>query len=201
MVHALTSQLLPLTLALCLVLGSSTASEKLPHFLLRSVDTSTSMQPTAGPNNFSNCVLVLPDGRFYLSLQRQEIMDGTATAKGLEGSLDPKALQILRDLLNQPTIENAPQFELPNTPFGADEFQVFEAQIDRGSTMQRAGYFKWKGLTPTHMDATKQGWRESEVTLQPLVEWFRTLKTYKYPLKRPISKSTRFSCDFDDKGP
>jgi hypothetical protein len=195
------NQLRALTLAFCLVLGSSTASEKRPHYLLRAVDESNSMRPTAGPNNFSNCVLVLPDGRFYLSLRRQEIMDGTATAKGLEGLLDPKALQILRDLLNQPTIENAPQFELPNTPFGADEFQVFEAQIDRGSTMQRVGYFKWKGLAPTNMDTTKQQWRESEVALQPLVEWFRTLKTYKYPLKRPISKSTRFACDLDDKEP
>jgi hypothetical protein len=205
MIHAVmihtSSQLRLLTLALCLVLASSTASEKRPHFLLRAVDASTSMLPTAGPNNFSNCVLVLPDGRFYISLRRQEIMDGTATVKGLEGSLDLKALQILRGLLDESTIRNAPNFDHPNTPFTVDEFQVFEAQIDRDSSVQRVGYFSWRGKGPDNPDSAKKQWQESEVALQPLVEWFRALKTNKYPLKRPVSKSARFSCDFDDDPP
>jgi hypothetical protein len=107
----------PLTVALFLVLGSSTASDKRPHFLLRAVDASSSSQATAGPNSFSNCLLVLPDGRFYLSLRRQEIMGDTVTLKSLEGSLNEAALRILHGLLNQQTIRNAPTYELPNTPY------------------------------------------------------------------------------------
>lgn len=188
---------LPLTLALVLVLGAVTASEERPHVLLRAVDASTSMLPTAGPSNFSNCVLVLSDGRFYIALRRQEIMDGTSTVKGLEGSLDTSALQILHGLLNQDAIRNAPKFEPPNTPFGADEFQVFEAEVDRGSTLQRTGYFTWSGKGPNNPDSTKKQWQESEAALKPLVEWFRALKTNKYPLKRPASQSQALQCDLD----
>jgi hypothetical protein len=77
-------ELSSLTVVLLLVTGSSVASDKAPRFLLRAADGVTSTVPTAGPNNFSNCVLVMPDGRFYILLRRQEIMDGTGTAKGFE---------------------------------------------------------------------------------------------------------------------
>jgi len=201
MIHRLI-QLCLLTLVAFLALGSSsTAFGKRPHFLLRAVDAVTSSLPTAGPNNLSNCVLVLPDGRFYLSLRRQEIMDGTGTVKSLEGSLDAKALQILHALLNQQTIRNAPKLNLPNTPFVADEFQFFEVQIERESTMQRAGYFKWQGKGPDNPDSTKKQWQEGEVALQPVAEWFRALKTNKEPLKRPASKSHALQCDLDDGSP
>jgi len=77
-------QFLPLTVVLFLVLGSSATPDKQPRFLLRAIDQLISTVPTAGPNNFSNCVLVMPDGQFYISLRRQEIMDGTATVKALD---------------------------------------------------------------------------------------------------------------------
>lgn len=190
-------QIALLTMALVLVLTPLTTAQNPPHFLLRAVDASTSSLPTAGPNNFGNCILVLPDGRFYLSLRRQEIMGGTIIVKSLQGSLDVNALERLRELLNQQTIRDAPKFELPNTPFGADEFQVFEAQIDRGSALQHAGYFKWKGKGPDNSDSTKKQWQDSETALQPLVGWFRALKTYKEPAKLPTSQSHVLQCDLD----
>jgi hypothetical protein len=89
------------------------------------------LQPTAGPNNIANCLLLLPNGKFYLSIRRQEIMDGTATVRGFEGSLDSEALQWLRSFLDEEDIRMLPQFAPPHSN-GADSFQVFEAQIMRG---------------------------------------------------------------------
>jgi len=191
----------PLTVVLFLVLGSSATPDKQPHFLLRAIDQLISTVPTAGPNNFSNCVLVMPDGQFYVSLRRQEIMDGTATVKAFEGSLNANSMQRLHDLLNRETIRNAPKFDLPKTPLGVDEFQVFEAEINRGALLQRLGYFKWKGRGPDNSDLTKRQWQESELALQPLVEWFRALKTDKEPLKRPTSISHALQCDPDNDNP
>jgi hypothetical protein len=83
----------------------------------------------------------------------------------------------------------------------AAEFQVFEAQIDRDSGVQRVAYFKWEGQAPDNTDLTKRQWQESEIALQPLVEWFRALKTHKEPLKRPASISNAPECDLDDDNP
>ena len=125
-------QLSPLTVVLFLVVGSPGASDKQPHFLLRAVDGLTSMLPTAGPNNLSNCALVMPDGRFYISLRRQEIMDGTATVKDLEGSLNATSLQILRDVLNQQTIRDAPKFDLPIRRLGPMNFKSLKPRLTGG---------------------------------------------------------------------
>jgi hypothetical protein len=191
----------PLAVVLLLVLGSSVASNRQPRFLLRAVDGVTSTLPTAGPDDFTNCVLVMPDGRFYILLRRQEIMDGTGTAKGFEGSLNANSLRILRDLLDQESIRSAPKFDLPNTPFLSDEFQIFEARIDREAVVQRVGYFKWKGKGPDNPDLTKKQWQESELALQPLVEWLRALKTYKDPVKRPTSSSHALRCNLGNDTP
>jgi hypothetical protein len=165
MVHRWVARVALFALPLFTLVVLSEASDKPTRFVLRATDTWITESATAGPNNIDNCVLVLPDGHFYLSLRRQEIMDGTATLKTLEGSIDGNSLQILIGLLNRDAIRNAPPFERPNAPFGADEFQSFEAQIQRGATLQQVGYFKWKGRGPDNPDLTKKQWQESELAL------------------------------------
>jgi hypothetical protein len=177
-----------------LVLGSSNGSDKRP--LLRALDGMTSLVPTAGPRNITNCVVVMPDGRFYLLLKRQETGD-SATVKSFEGSLDQRQLLILHNLLDESTIKSAPNYDIPRMP-SFDEWQGFEAQIDRGSTVQHVGYLKWKVEGANNEESANKDSQESEVALQPLVEWFRALKTYKEPLKRPASKTAHFSCDLDN---
>lgn len=181
-----------------LALGSGTASKTRPYYLLRAVDASMSMLPTPGPINLTNHICVSTDGRFYVWLQRQEIIGGTSTVEVFKGSLNDREMQILRTLLDQVAIKNAPHFENPKPPVGVEEFQLFEARIDRGSAVQRVGYFKYTGHEPESTDSTKQQWRDSEVALQPLLGWVRALKSDKYPLKQPVSQSAQFSCYFED---
>lgn len=174
-----------------LVLGAAKGSDERP--LLRAVDGMMSLMPTAGPQNIHNCVVVMPDGRFYLSLKRQENGD-PATVKSFEGSLDQSEMLILHKLLDESTIKSAPKYEIPRMP-SVDEWQYFEAQIDRSSTVQNVGYLKWKAKGANSEEAANKDSQESEAALRPLVEWFRDLKAYKEPLKRPASKTAHFSCD------
>jgi hypothetical protein len=155
---------------------------------------SITLQPTAGPNNIANCLLLLPNGKFFLSIRRQEIMDGTATVRGFEGSLDSQELQWLSSFLGREDIRKLRQCEPPH-PYGADTFQLFEAQIMRGSTVQRVGYYEWSGTEAGYPNSLMRQWRESQAKLQPLVKWFRALKTSKYPLKHPATKSALDVCD------
>ena len=107
-----------ITALLFLLFGSSIASDDRLHFVLRAVDGSMSLFPTVGPNNLSNHICVLADGRFYISLHRQEIMDGTATLKNFEGRLGVREMKILHQLLDQDAIKNAAHFELENRHSG-----------------------------------------------------------------------------------
>jgi hypothetical protein len=179
--------------ALFLVCGSSEVSNR-P--LLRALDGATSLLLTAGPQNFNNCVVVLPSGKFYLVLKRQEF-GNTASLKKFEGWLDQRELRILRSVLDQDAVKGAPSFEIPRMP-SVDEWEGFQAQIDRGSTVQLVGYFKWKLKGSDKTEPANKDSQDSEAALRPLVEWFRALKTYNDPLKRPASKSARFSCSFED---
>jgi len=191
------SHFIRVSLLLLLICGSLKSSENRP--LLRALEGMTSLVPTAGPRNFSNCVVVFPDGKFYLSLKRQEI-GNRVTVVNFEGALNRRELQILHNLLDQDTLRNAPNF--PN--FGVsrmpsvDEWEAFEAQIDRGSSTQLVGYSKWKVKGSESAEPANKDSQASEVVLRPLVEWFRALKTYDSPLKRPASNSARFSCSFED---
>jgi hypothetical protein len=41
------------------------------------------------------------------------------------------------------------------------------------------GYFAWKGKGPENPDADKMAWRDANIALQPLLDWFHAAKSYK----------------------
>jgi hypothetical protein len=174
---------------------SQKSTSRPPEFLFRAVETQSTLHPTAGPNNLSNCVVVRPDGHFYLLLHRQEIMDGTATVKSFEGLLDEKAMQVLRGLLDDDAIKQLSPFVAPEMPFPSDTFQAFVAEVTRGPSVQHIGYFSRTGDGPRNPESVKRQWQHSEATVQPLVDWFRGVKTSKYPIKRRVPKSWSTMCD------
>ena len=92
--------LLPLVLAAGLV--GQAAEHPLPKpFIVRISEQWSTLNPTAGPNNLSNCLTVMPDGRLHLELRRQEFFDGTVTAvTAYESALDSEAIGILRGILD-----------------------------------------------------------------------------------------------------
>jgi hypothetical protein len=150
-----------------------------PHpFIVHMAESQQTSEPSAGPNNLSNCVIVLPDGHFKLVLFRQESIGGKGTMDTFESSLGQKEIQILRGLLDSNAVSKLPPYVGPNLPIGSNGFKWFEAEISRESNVQRVGYFVWwGGSAPTNPEGTKREWQESMVALQPLVEWFRALKS------------------------
>jgi hypothetical protein len=160
-----------------------------PQFLFRAVEQESTLHPTAGPNNFSNCIVVRPSGHFHLLLRRQEIMDGTQTASSFEGLLDEKEMQTLRNLLDDDAVKQLPPFVAPEMPLPSDTFRVFIADVSRSANVQQIGYFSWKGDGPCNPGSVKKDWQKSEAELQTLVEWFHALKSLKDPIKRRISNS------------
>jgi hypothetical protein len=154
----------------------SAKSESRP-FIVRMGEWQSTFLPSAGPNSLTNCVVVLPDGRFELVLRRQESLNGNSTVDIFESSLDQKAIEILRDRLDSDAVRKLPPYVPPNTPFIAEEWQGVAAEISRASDVQQVGYFSWKGVGPTNPENIKKEWQESAVVLQPLVEWFRAFKS------------------------
>ena len=194
--HSYISKILILGVLLQSTLLTSSGASAPPKLLLHVGEMIVSMNPTPGPNNLSNCVLVLPDGKFYLSLRREEIMDGTSTVSNFEGTLSDRSLGILRNIINEDGVKKAPPYQSPEIPFDADGFESFEVEIQRDNSIQTIGYFRWSGKGPANSSLIKKQWHESEVALQPLVEWFWSLKSDKEPRKKPVSKSKHSPCNF-----
>jgi hypothetical protein len=168
-------------------LAKPAVSQKSAAFLLRATEEQMTFLPVAGPSNLSNCVVVSPGGHFYLGLFRQEIIGSKATWQTFEGHLNDREMKILRDILTASDIRLR-SFVLLTTPFPSSAFEIFAADISRGPNIQHVGYFKWTGEGPRDPEGVEAGWRESETTLQPLVQRLRALKTFKYPLKSAASR-------------
>ena len=162
--------------------------------LVRMWDSWTTLHPTAGPNNIENCVVVHADGQFHLELRRQEFLDGRAALHIYEGTLDTGSLQTLKNLLDTDTIKKLAKPKLPRFPLADATLEGFSAAISRTDRTQDVGYFVVKTRGPDNPDAVVQEWQESQMALQPLVEWFRALKTFKTPAKRRVSNRRSTVC-------
>jgi hypothetical protein len=169
---------LPLVLAAGLV-GDPVGQPLTKPFIVRISESQMTLHPTAGPNNVSNCVLVMPDGHLHLELRRQEFFDGTAMLRTYESALDSKEIGILRSILDDAEVRALHPFADPVVPMDVDDWQVFKADIMRGAQMQQVGYLSWHGHGPNNSEADKTAWKQATVTLQRLVEWSHALKSRK----------------------
>jgi hypothetical protein len=167
---------LPLVLAAGLV-GHAFGQSLAKPFIVRISEGQTSTKPTAGPNNASNCLIVLPDGRLHLELRRQEFLNGRAVLTTYQSALDGKEIGILLRILDDTALRALQPFAQPVPPLNADDWQVFTAEIVRGSRMQQVGYFTWRGNGPSNPEADKAARKEASDKLQHLVEWSRSVKS------------------------
>ena len=169
---------LPLVLAVGLV-GQS--SEKPIHkpFVVRISEGWSTLRPTSGPNNFSNCLIVMADGRMHLELRRQEFFDGRPVLTTYESALDSKEIEILRSILDDAGLSTLHPFVGPLVPMNVDDWQVFTAEIERGAQVQRVGYVAWDGQGPNNPEGDKIAWKDASITLKPLLEWAHAAKSSK----------------------
>jgi hypothetical protein len=156
-------------------------------FLVRIDETELTLQPTAGPNNVGNCLVVALNGRAHLELRRQEFLNGRASLASYEGMLNQKELDILQTILDGDPIRSLTQFVVPTPPLAS--FHVLTSKISRPSGIQEIGYFEWQGEAPANAASAKENWSRSALAMKPLAEWFHSLKST-YPWKRvPNPKS------------
>lgn len=189
----------PILIRVVVVLAGHVAAQTRnaePDPLVRMFDSWTTLHPAAGPITIENCVVVGNDGRFHLELRRQEFMDDRATLNIYEGVLNNKSIQILKNLLDADAIRKLPTSKSPKFPLLQEDWlEGFRAEISRGQDTQDVGYYVFKPEGPDNPDSVVKGWQESQTALQPLVEWFRALKTYKDPAKRLVSNSKSTLCE------
>jgi hypothetical protein len=174
---------LALVLAAGLV-GDSVEQAGTTPFIVRISENQTALHPTAGPNNMSNCLVVMPDGRLHLELRRQEFLDGTATMTTYESALDSKEIGILRSILDDPDVRALHPFAEPVVPRTFDEWHGFGADILRGAQVQHVGYLTWPGREPNISAEDKLAWKQAAATLQRLVEWSHAVKSNKSDWRR-----------------
>jgi hypothetical protein len=169
---------LPLVLAACLV-GQSTEQHLRKSFIVRISEGFSTLSPTPGPNNLSNCLVVMPDGRMHLELRRQEFLDGRAVLTTYESALHSNEMEILRGIVDDVGVKALPRFAAPVVPMDVDDWQVFQAEIARGTEAQQVGYVTWHGHGPNNSEADKAAWNQATKVLQNLVDWSHATKSSK----------------------
>jgi hypothetical protein len=137
----------------------------------------TSLKPTPGPNNINNCLIVYTDGRLHLELRRQEFFYGKANYVSYEGKLPDRDLTLLRSILDSTDVKNLPTPPLPKLPLASDDFDWFEAEISRGSGVQKVGYFAWNGK-PKPSEDDEKIWEKERQALEPLAQSVRSMKSF-----------------------
>jgi hypothetical protein len=125
----------------------------------------------------TDCILVMPEGRFHLEHRRQQLPNPIANLKIFESSLEPAQLQQLQDILNDQSMQNLPPYALPVFPLNLPWFANVDVRIVRQPRVQEIGYWVWRGGAPdaspnSTPDSVKKGWQESEIALRGLMEWF-----------------------------
>jgi hypothetical protein len=169
---------LPLVLAAGLVAQSAQRPIH-QRFLVRISEGWSTLRPTSGPNNFSNCLIVTPDARMHLELRREEFFDGRAVLTTYESALQGKELEILRSILDDAGLSTLHPFVGPVVPMDVDDWLVFTADIQRGAQVQRVGYVTWDGHGPNNSEGDKIAWKDAIIALKPLVEWAHAVKSSK----------------------
>lgn len=132
----------------------------------------------------TDCILVMPDGRFHLERRKEIAPNPTSSLSIFESSLDSTQLQQLHDILKPEGIERLPDYALPVFPMTVPWFATFHARIERGGQIRKVGYWRWQGGTaetsPNSTPANvKKTWKDSEIALRPLVAWFHAIETLK----------------------
>lgn len=173
-----------------LVVAQTTPTQQNRTLLIRMDETELHTQPTAGPNNVGNCLVITNDGRAHLELRRQELLNGApASLNTYEGKLNASELRILENILDADAIRSLPQFVSPTTPMPVDSYHVVVAKIKRSSGSQEIGYFEWQGKPPANVTSAGENWSHSTTAMRQLVEWFHSLKT-SFPWKRVSNPET-----------
>ena len=147
--------------------------------LVRISESWATLHPTLGPNNFSNCLIVRPDGRIHLELRRQEFFDGRAVLTTYQSALDGKEMETLRGILDDADVKALPPFAVPVVPMNVDDWQGFRADITRDMQVQQVGYLTWRGHGPNNSEGDKAAWNQSATALQRLAEWSHAAKSSK----------------------
>ncbi len=166
--------------------GSSTAARNNSQFdsSVLVVSINEAMIDNRNASSSTDCILVMPDGRFHLERRKEIAPNPTSSLSIFEASLDSTQLQQLHDILKREGIERLPDYALPVFPMAVPWFATFNAKIEQGGQTRKVGYWRWHGGTaetsPNSTPANvKKTWKESEIALRPLVEWFHAIESLK----------------------
>jgi hypothetical protein len=130
----------------------------------------------------TDCVLVLPDGRFHLERRRQVLPSSTATLVIFESSLDSSQLEQLQGIVENERMSRLPEYDKQPVFFrNAPWFSSVTVDIETGEAVRRVGYWLWheRSAGPAAPADVKKRWQDSEAALRPLVEWFHGIEALK----------------------
>lgn len=177
------STFLLLIIVFLLPLTSLPKSQDAHGVFVRIVQTRIDLSPNGVTAN--DCIVVQGNGRFHLERRLQQLPDAATRVTVFESKLTKVQRQALREILDQHSIRNLPEFEAPVPPLGVTDFSLLVAEVNRQTAMQRIGYFSWQGnpmpgappeSTP---DRIKKAWQDSQEALQPLEAWRHALEGQK----------------------
>lgn len=145
----------------------------------------------------SDCVIVMPDGRFHVERLRQVLPSSTATLNIFESSLDSSQLQQLGDIVAEAEASRIPAYDSHPVGFtNAPWFSSVIVSVGEGQTARKFGYWEWdrRNTGPDVPADVKKHWHDSETALQPLVEWLHAIEA----MKLPPSNAEPTKCSTDE---
>jgi hypothetical protein len=132
----------------------------------------------------SDCILVMPDGRFHLERRRVTTPNPPATLTSFESSLDSSQLEQLREIISHAETNGLPEYDSRPVGFqNAPWFSSASVDIGEGETTRRFGYWAWdkRNAGPNVPADVKKRWHDSEVALRPLLEWLHGIEALNLP--------------------
>jgi hypothetical protein len=130
----------------------------------------------------SDCVLVMPDGRFRLERTRQVLPSSKATLRVFESSLGSSEFLQLRGIVENEGAGEFPEYDKQPVFFqNAPWFSSVTVDVGEGGIFRKLGYWAWDGRNagPGVPADVEQRWRRSEAALRPLIEWFHRIEAVK----------------------
>ena len=171
------------------------------EFLVIIGETTIEMMPngvTAGDR-----IVVMPNGRFHLERRFQRLPTPSATLTIFESFLNQEQLRKLQTILDSAEVKTLPSYTLPAFPLNGPWFGAFDVRVTRDTEIQHVGFLVWQGgskeTSPNSMpEEVKKAWRDSQITLRPLVHWFHEIEALKLEPSRD-AKSLSLCIDNDKK--
>jgi hypothetical protein len=144
----------------------------------------------------TDCIMVLPDGRFHLERRKQVAPNPTSSLNIYESSLDSTQFQQLLNIVKKESITKLPDYAPPAFPMAVPWFSTVNAKVAQAGHIRTVGYWLWRGgglmiLLIRHLTTSRRYGRTRRLRYSRWSSGFTGLKPRSCPRQTQSPRSAR----------